>query len=577
MLNRSLLQEALKIRYYFAMVIILGIGTGILAILQAAALSKIVNGVFMQGRSLSSVRAWMTMLLFFIVVRGALLWTGEIVSKTGAASVKHDLRLRMQEAAFAAGPVRMKGEKMGEIINLTVEGTEALDAWFSEYLPQIALAVLVPLLVLAYSFTVDYPSAVIMLATAPLIPLFMMLIGKWAQTLTQKQWDALRSMSGHFLDVLRGLPTLKLFGRSKSQSGVIFRFSEEFRKGTLGVLRIAFLSALTLELVSTLSTAIVAVTLGIRLIYGHISFANAFLLLLLVPEFYLPLRQLGTKFHAGMNGDTAARDIFRFLEPWGEAVRTDTNEMSEEPLQGQGFELTFHNVSYRYEAEKGQAIKAVSLTLQKDRCTAVTGTSGSGKSTLVSLIMRFVEPDEGSIRINGRNIWDMPVSEWRQYISLLGQHPWFFHGTIEENIRIAKPEAGWEEVLCAAKLSGADTFIGSRPEGYQTLLGENGLGLSGGQKQLLAVARAFLKNAPLLVMDEPTSALDHENEELVVEAIHKLLQGRAVLLVSHHPALLQGADRILVMTDGNLTECKSWQELRDSYSEVDDDRNGVKG
>jgi ATP-binding cassette, subfamily C, bacterial CydD len=563
MINRDLIKEAIKIKYYIYVVIAIGIGTGFVAVFQAKALSTIIDSVFIKGFTLEETWVWMTILLFFILLRGSLIWISEVVSVAGVNRIKYSLRQRLQKAIFTAGPVHMRNEDTGTILNMSVEGIEALEAYFSEYLPQLAVSLLTPILLLFFVYPVDTLSGIIMLVTAPLIPVFMILIGKWANELSRKQWESLSRLGGHFLDMLYGLPTLKLFGRSKSQSKVIYKFSENLRKDTMGVLRVAFLSALTLELVATLSTAIIAVTLGLRLIYGKIPFQTAFFLLLLIPEYYQPLRQLGAKFHAGMSGDAAAKDIFSFLKKHQSNKTEQVKSRNVFTTDTEIKDITFNDVSYNYEDGSTPVLRNISFSITKGEYIAFVGRSGAGKSTLLNLLLGLVRPVEGRIFINGTDIEDISTEDLRRNIGFISQHPYIFSGTILENLNMAKPEANIDDVILSAKLSGADAFISKLALGYETKLGEGGLGLSGGEKRLLAITRVFLKNSSLIIMDEPTASLDSENEKQVIEVLKRLTSCRMVLLVTHSMSLIKDANRILVIEEGYLTESSSHEKLLD--------------
>lgn len=566
MLNKDLIKEALKIKYYIILVIIIGAGTGLVAVFQANTLSRIVDSVFIKGFSLDKVWGLMFLLLLYILLRGLLIWISEVVSRAGVVRIKHNLRQRIQHSIFTTGPIPLRNENTGEVLNMTIEGIEALDAYFSEYLPQLAISVLTPLLILFFVFPIDLLCGIIMLVTAPLIPLFMILIGKWAKELTEKQWESLSRLGGHFLQMLYGLPTLKLFGRSKSQSRVIYKFSENLRKDTMGVLKVAFLSALTLELLATLSTAFIAVTLGLKLIYGKMSFLDGFFLLLLVPEYYQPLRQLGAKFHAGMSGNAAAKDIFHFLKKHDNRETEDITNQSR-CIEGTRInEVSFADVSFNYKDNNSPILKNVSFTIGEGEFTALVGYSGSGKSTILSLILGFIKLEDGRVTINGIDVKELSLKELRKNIGYISQNPYLFHGTILENLVIAKPDAKLEEIIKAAKLSGADEFINKLKSGYRTNLGEGGLGLSGGQKQLLAITRVFLKNTSLIIMDEPTASLDSENEKKVSEALERLSQGRTVLVATHNLSVIKKADRILIIEDGSMVESGCREELLEKYN-----------
>jgi ATP-binding cassette subfamily C protein CydD len=546
MVNRKLLKEALSFKYYLPAIIVLEIMIALSAIFQAVTLSFIINKAFMYKLPLSKLQDQILLLLLLIIFRAFLTWGFELLTKLTATKIKFKMREKLQKSLLSANPLKLQSESSGEIVNLAIEGVERLDSYFSEYLPQLAIFIITPLLIIIFSFQVDITSSIIMLITAPLIPFFMILIGKYTGKLTSRQWETLSRLGGHFLDIVRGLPTLKLFGRSKTQRNVIHRVSENFRKSTMDVLKVAFLSSLVLELLATLSTAIIAVTLGIRLIYSHISFENALFLLILLPEFYQPLRQLGAKFHSGLEGDAAANNIFRFFSiypPRAFKVQFAKKGIFFSKL----LTITFCDVSFRYDDKNTFAVNNVSFTMKKGFCTVVTGESGSGKSTLASLLLGFIHPDSGKIFVNNVNLQDIPYHSWRRKISYVPQHPYLFCGSIVENIRLGKPDATEEELLVAAKLAGIHDFITSLPLSYNTNLEENGKGLSSGQKQRIAIARAFLKNSLILIMDEPASSLDIETEESISQAIKELKKDKFVLLITHSPNLISIADEVYTM------------------------------
>ncbi|MFZ5897635.1 MAG: thiol reductant ABC exporter subunit CydD [Bacillota bacterium] len=558
MINKQLWRETRAVRLSLVLTVGLGLGSGLLAILQAGYLARVVDLVFLKGRDITGVWPWLWLLLGVIVLRAGLAWASQVAAHRTAARIKHALRRRLLAHLLALGPAYVKEERTGELVNVLVEGVEALDAYFARYLPQLALAALVPLAVLGFVFPLDLLSGFILLLTAPLIPLFMALIGRWAQTLTQRQWESLSRMSAHFLDVLQGLTTLKIFGRSKVQAEVIKRISNDFRETTLGVLRVAFLSALVLEFVATISTALVAVTVGLRLVYARIPFEEAFFLLLLAPEFYLPLRLLGSQFHAGMAGVSAAKRIYQILETTP-PLRNSGEERHISPESG--IQVVFQDVYYAFEDGARPALKGVSFALHPGERVALVGPSGAGKSTVANLLLRFMDPDQGLIKINGISLAQIPAEEWRRHVALVPQNPYIFYGTVAENIRLACPGAGIDDVMAAAEMAGAHRFILDLPQGYDTPVGEGGMRLSGGQAQRVALARAFLKDAPLLVLDEATAGLDPWNERVVLEALERLMQGRTVLIIAHRLNTACRADRILVLEGGRVVEAGRHEEL----------------
>ena len=477
-----------------ALAVIFGLAGGVAAVFQARLLSRIVAQVFLGGDG--KVPEWLMALLGIMLLRAVLVWGMEVSADAAAIRIKTRLRLELFDKLLALGPAYARGERTGELAHVAVERVEALHAYISQYLPQLLLAALVPLTVLAFIFPLDKLSATVLLLTAPLMPIFMVLIGGAAETLTRKQWKTLSRMSAYFLDVLQGLTTLKVFGRARAQVQVIARLSDQYRRTTMEVLRVTFLSALALELISTLSTAIVAVEIGLRLLYGKLLFEQAFFVLLLAPEFYLPLRLLGARFHAGMAGQAAAERINAIL---AEPLRRPSG-LPEARIESRGAtdtSLAFDRVGFAY-PDGREALVDVSFELRGGQLMALVGPSGAGKSTLVSLLLRFVEPDRGRIRFNGVDITQIPVDVWRENIAWVPQEPHLFHDTILSNIRLARPGASREEVVRAAQRARAHEFIQGFPDGYETLVGEKGARLSAGQAQRIALARAFLKDAPSL-------------------------------------------------------------------------------
>lgn len=560
-LNDRLLRQASRARTELAITVALGVLAGILLVLQARFLSRTVNLVFLEGKSLGNVGSLLLMLLFVAALRAGASWGSQVAAGQAANRVKIDLRQRLSAHLLALGPAYTRGERSGELTNTVVEGIEALDAYFSQYLPQLALATFVPLTILICVFSLDKLSAVVLVLTAPLIPLFTVLIGDRADALTKRQWQSLSRMSAHFLDVLQGLTTLKLLGRSRDQIKTIAEISDRYRTTTLGVLRVAFLSALVMEMIATLSTAIVAVEIGLRLLRGGMAFEEALFILVLAPEFYLPLRLLGVRFHAAMAGVAAAERIFDVLD-MGEAevkvtirgeVAVNAQPVFEHDLN-LDLNICFDDVHYVYDDGGRQALNGLSFHIASCQKVALVGPSGAGKSTAVYLLLRFIEPHHGQITVAGRRLQDIPASDWREQVAWVPQNPYLFHTSVVDNIRLAREDAALDEVVQAARQAHAHEFIAALPQGYDTVVGERGSRLSAGQAQRVALARAFLKDAPILVLDEATSSLDPIHETLIGEAIERLTRERTVLIIGHRLKTVYRADQILVMEGGRIVE-----------------------
>ncbi|MFJ9244283.1 thiol reductant ABC exporter subunit CydD [Streptomyces sp. NPDC101776] len=540
-IDPRLLRYARATRLFLMAVVGLGAVGALLVIAQAMLIAEVVVGAFQHGKSVSELGTPLLLLLAVAGGRALVSWLTELAAHRASASVKSELRRRLLERSVELGPGWLSGQRTGSLVALATRGVDALDDYFSRYLPQLGLAVVVPVAVLARIVTEDWVSAAIIVGTLPLIPLFMVMIGWATQSRMDRQWQLLSRLSGHFLDVVAGLPTLKVFGRAKAQADSIRRITGEYRQATMRTLRIAFVSSFALELLATLSVALVAVTIGMRLVHGDMDLYIGLVVLVLAPEAYLPLRQVGAQYHAAAEGLAAAEEIFSALETPVPASGT-----AEAPSDA----LAFEGVTVRYPGRSLDAVSDVSFTVDPGETVALVGPSGSGKSTLLNVLLGFVRPAEGRVRVGGVDLADVGLERWRSRIAWVPQRPQLYAGTIAENVRLARPDADDTAVRRALADAGALDFVDALPEGMGSVLGEDGAGLSAGQRQRLALARAFLADRPVLLLDEPTAALDGATEAEVVEAVRRLAVGRTVLLVVHRPALLAVADRVVRVTEG---------------------------
>ncbi|MFJ5876349.1 thiol reductant ABC exporter subunit CydD [Streptomyces sp. NPDC093088] len=537
-IDPRLLRYARATRVFLIAVVVLGLVGAALVVAQAMLLAEIVVGSFKEGRSVSALTTPLLLLAGVAVARGLVSWLTELAAHRASAAVKSELRGRLLVRAAALGPGWLGGQRTGSLIALATRGVDALDDYFARYLPQLGLAVVVPVAVLARIVTEDWVSAAIIVVTLPLIPLFMILIGWYTQARMDRQWKLLSRLSGHFLDVVAGLPTLKVFGRAKAQAESIRAITSAYRQATMRTLRIAFLSSFALELLATLSVALVAVTIGMRLVHGDLDLYTGLVILILAPEAYLPLRQVGAQYHAAAEGLAAAEEIFDVLE---QPVRNGGTGAVPDSVR-----LELDAVTVRHAGRAEPSLDATTLTVEPGETVALVGPSGSGKSTLLDVVLGFTAPEPGgTVRVGGEDLAGLDLEAWRSRIAWVPQRPYLFAGTIAENVRLARPDASDEAVREALRDAGADGFVAELPGGLDTPLGEDGAGLSAGQRQRLALARAFLADRPLLLLDEPTAALDGETEAGVVDAVRRLAAGRTVLLVVHRPALLAVADRVV--------------------------------
>ncbi|MCP3016083.1 thiol reductant ABC exporter subunit CydD [Nocardiopsis dassonvillei] len=570
-LDPRLVRTASAVRAHLAVSVASGVLITGLILLQAWLLARAVTGAW-RGEGLDTLGWVVGAVAAVAVVRALLSYVAETSALHSAARTKSQLRRRLvahvtgSGRVWAAEPGGEQGSpKAGELVTLATRGLDALDDYFARYLPQLVLAAIVPLAVLAVVFWADWISGIVILVTVPLIPVFMALIGMHTQQRTDRQWKLLSRLGGHFLDVVEGLPTLAVFRRARAQAEILRRVGEDHRRATMGTLRIAFLSAFALELLSTLAVALVAVEVGLRLLGGHMDYQTALLVLILAPEAYLPLREVGARFHASMEGVSAAEQVFTELERGRGTARTaaaasdDTAEdqatgsgrssapapATGRPAPAAGGDIRFEDVELLYPGRDVPALSGLDLEVAAGEHLLLTGPSGAGKSTLLSLLLRLNEPTRGrvSVRAPGGR-WEpldgIDADDWRLGTAWVPQNPYLFDVSVADNIRLGAPDASMERIREAARLAEADAFVRALPDGYDTRLGERGARLSAGQRQRIALARALCRDAPLVLLDEPTAHLDPESAAAVRTAVARLLEGRTAVIVAHDTGWARG-------------------------------------
>src|SRR6202453_2747632 len=556
-LDPRLLRTSSAARGSLAVTVALGLpGTGLIRI-QAGLLAHVLASAA-TGTDAAVLAGTLIALLAVLLARAAASYGGEAAALQAAAAVKSQLRRRLTDHALRLGPSWLVRHRSGEVTTLATRGLDGLDAYFARYLPQLVLACLVPVAVLIRVGFADWISAVTIGVTLPLIPVFAILVGLHTKTTTQQQWRLLARLGGHFLDVVEGLPTLKLFGRGKPQAEVIGKVTEEYRAVTMSTLRVAFLSGFVLELAAALATALVAVEVGLRLLAGHMSYQTALLVLLLTPEAYLPLRAVGAQFHASTEGAAAARQVFEILEtPVPASADPKTLKTPHTHVPGRRVSLRddtikLSGVSLAYPGRDRQALSGVNLVIRPGDRITLAGPSGAGKSSLLALLLRFAEPTGGRIEVGGVDLASVPVGDWRRQISWVPQQPYLFTTSVAANIALGQPAATQEAIARAAQAAGAAEFIEGLPDGYATEVSERGLRLSSGQRQQIALARAFLRDAPLLLLDEPTAHLDAVSARELEQAIARLTTDRTVIQVTHSQNETRDIGRLFTLDHGTL-------------------------
>ncbi len=548
--DRRLVRESRQARAHLAVAAILGGVEAALILAQAVLLATVIARSALDGATVSSLAPEL-IALFAVLAGRALVKAGfELSGRLGATRVMSELRGRLVRHLLLAVPgQRPHDVRTGDIASSAVDGVDALEAYFAGYLPQLMLASVVPIVVLIWVATVDPITALILAITIPVLIGFMILIGKGTAAQTRKRFSALALLSSHFLDVVRGLETLRAYRREHFQEQVIADVGERYRRETMATLRIAFMSSFVLELCAMLGTAIVAATIGVQLVGGHLSLQAGLTVLLLAPELYGPLREVGAQFHASADGTAAAEQIFGTLDRQGELARAESPAAVPDPRT---HPIAFESVSYEYPGRPGWAVDGVDIRLEPGSLTALVGQSGSGKSTIARLLMRFADPSSGFVSCGGHDLRDLDIDHWRSQIAWVPQTPTLFSGTVEDNVRLAAPDAGTERLEAALRASGADEVLAALPDGLATVIGEGGRRLSAGQRQRIALARAFLREAPILVLDEPTAHLDGANASSIADAIDRIGRERTTLLIVHHESLASRADRIITIGAGRI-------------------------
>lgn len=519
--------------------------------LQAWLLATVITAVSFHHAGLSD--QWLTLAtaLILLPLRALFSWGAEQTAQRGAIQLKMRLRDDFIARLRSLGPAGLAQQEQGALLTLLSDGIEALGGYYSRYIPATLQLIITPVSLLLFITPQDWLSALILIATAPLVPFFMILIGKGAEQRNQRQWRQLTRMAAHFLDMIRGLPTLKLFNASQREASTVAQTADEYRRRTLSVLRIAFLSSFTLEFFATVSIAVVAVVIGFRLYWGEMAFMQGFFVLLLAPEFYLPLRNLGARYHDRMEALGATEQLIPFFQqPTSQAA---SGNKAFQPQQSQGIRLEFRNLSYRWPEQAG-GIEDLNLVLEPGERVAIVGPSGAGKSTLMNLALGFIEADQGELIADGQPLSRVAAASWRKHLAWVPQSPHLFHASVADNIALGAKDASQQQILDAAHAAHCLEFIDALPQGMDTLIGEGGQGLSGGQRQRIALARAFLRRARLVLLDEPSANLDLASEMLIQQSVDELARQCTLIVIAHRLHTIRSADRILVMDKGKIVQ-----------------------
>ena len=547
--DRRLLARAAAARWALLVNVAAGLAGTLLLLAQMTLLAAVVAGAA-EGRLRQVPATLLAVLVGIVAARAGLVQVVEVSGRRAATRVMSALRAELVEHRLRPGRDAPGRSDSAELAAATVQGVDGLETYFARYLPQVVLAVMVPVAVLGWSAAVDRTSALVMAVTLPVIPVFMSLLGRSAGARARANFQALAGLSGWFLDVTRGLSTLRAFNRGRAQVAGIREVTDRYRRTTMSTLRLSFLSGVVLDLAATLSTALVAVTLGVRLVGGGLGLRPALTVLLLVPELYAPLRAVASLYHASADGLAGVRRVLDALDGAPADARPDPGR-APPGLPGRAT-VGLRGVTVHFPGRPLPALDRVDLELRPGELVAVVGASGAGKTTLGRVLLGLTRPDEGAVLVGGRPLTGDDLDRWRDRVAWASQHPALVPGTVADNLSLGRPGAGRAAVEEAARLAGADGFVRRLPDGYATVVGSGGHGLSAGQRQRLGLARALLRDADLLVLDEPTVHLDPAAAARVAATVEGLRGARTVLLVTHDLDLADRADRVLWLEAGRF-------------------------
>jgi ATP-binding cassette, subfamily C, bacterial CydD len=537
----------------------LAVGSGLaaVAILVVAALvmSDVVASVFLGGTGLVAVAPALAALAALAVARAVFLGCQDMLAQRASDRLRRRLRTDLSDRVFDMGPAYTSTEHSGELVAVMTGGLDAIDVYVASFQPARLIAVLAPVFILVVVAVLDPPTAIVLLLTGPVLVLLLSVIGGRAGVLSERRFGELRWMSAFFLDLLQGLSTLKMFGRSAEQVTSIRDVSRRFGETTMEVLRTAFQTALVLEWGAAVAMAVVAVEVSLRLMTGSIGFERALAVLIICPEFFFPLRQLAVRYHTGSAGRTASERIQTILgDTQGTGPAPADRRVGHGQRRVEAPTIVLEDVSLTYPGRDVPALADLSLTIGPGRRTALVGTTGAGKSTVIGLLMRFVDPDRGRVLVDGVDLSTIDIATWRSMVAWVPQAPHLFHGTVADNLRLGRSDATPEAMVRAAVDADAHAFILGLPGGYDAPIGEDGIRLSGGQRQRLALARAILRDTPFIVLDEPTAHLDDRSEAAVVATLERMSRTRTILIVSHRPRLAATAETVAVLEKGRVIE-----------------------
>ena len=562
MIDKNLLKDIFPFKRQLILVMISNIMQAMMIVAIAYIIAYIVDKLLLSRLESSTATPLLVLLFFFFGIKAILNYFNHYQMEKISLNVQSNLRKQLFEV-LAQRSFLANSYAKGQWIALITKGVDKLDIYLTSFIPQLGLLSTIPLILLIFTFVNDWISGLIFLITAPLIPFFMILIGKIADKENKKQWQVFQKLTMYMADLLPGLLIVKAYNQTQRQLSEINKNGKLFSQATLKVLRIAFISAFMLEFISTLSIAIIAVNIGLRLIYGHVEFLPVFFILLIAPQFYQPFRQFGSAFHDAMNGITASSEIYAMIDKLNCIKESKANLKFDDADMVQ---IELKNVYYKYQDNDKWAIDNLSLKIEKGKQIVLTGDNGAGKSTLFKLLLGIEKCQSGEILINDYNLADLDKQWWQSQIGWVAQEPYIFSAIISENITLGR-DFNLKEIEHICQLVNLDEFIKSLPQGYDTEM-TSAMNLSSGQKRRLGLARALIGRPKLLLLDEPMENLDVYNEKLIQRILSDLKNKVTVIIIGHRLQTLKNADELIYLQQGKLVDSEKIKDKINYFNEI---------
>ena len=557
MLDKNILKDIFPYKKSLIFIILSNIIQATMIVSISYIIAYLADKLLFDELNHSAATPFLALLFFFFVVKAVLNYINRLKLEEISLNLQSKLRYKLLQA-LALDFKSIQRKPKGQWLAIITKGVDKLDVYLTSFIPQFGLLITIPLVLVIFTFINDWISGLIFLFTAPLIPFFMILIGKIADKENKKQWQVFQKLAVYMADLLPGLLVVKAYNQTQRQLKQVEKNGEKFSEATLKVLKIAFISAFMLEFIATISIAIIAVNIGLRLLYGQVSFLPAFFCLLVAPQFYQPFRQFGSAFHEAMNGIVASSEIYKLIQAApNNKQKNIVLEMEKAP------QIIFENVDFSYKNDEN-VLKNLNFTIKTGSQVVLTGANGAGKSTIFKLLLKLLDVKSGKILIDGKNLYDIDEQSWLNNIGWVAQEPYVFKSSLRENITLGRA-CSKTQLERVTQLVNLTEFIKKQEHGYDSIVGR-AINLSSGQKRRLGLARALLCNPKVLLLDEPMENLDSKNEELIKSVLEKLKGKVTVIIIAHRRQTIEAADKIIILDKGTIKEYGSAEELKKTNS-----------